>query len=318
MSAQTREMNAGAAAVVARVDLLKWWNALDILLQEPEDALRMARESQHPDARWLVSLLPTDSAVTHASLREVVLKQGDDPRGMYIAWLVGDRSSRELLTRAAEKGYAPALAVLSMLEHDKERAFELARRAADQGDRDGLYMLGICFEEGDGCDVDRKKAIESYRRAAELEFGLAECRYGDLAFDRLDWQRYHWLGRAAAKGYNVDAFCESVLTLLPAFKKSQLSRVLHTVGPVIRGMLSGPGERLIQGRRLADLQRILELHNAMLGRARGAIDCWSMAGRQLGLVKDMRVMIAKMAWEEAWVWQPVVRQQKRKKEATKR
>jgi hypothetical protein len=40
----------------------------------------------------------------------------------------------------------------------------------------------------------------------------------------------------------------------------------------------------------------------MLGRAREAIKCWSMAGRRVGVVKDMRVMISKMAWEEAWRW----------------
>jgi hypothetical protein len=27
-----------------------------------------------------------------------------------------------------------------------------------------------------------------------------------------------------------------------------------------------------------------------------------MAGRRLGVVKDVRVMIAKMLWEEAWRW----------------
>jgi hypothetical protein len=46
----------------------------------------------------------------------------------------------------------------------------------------------------------------------------------------------------------------------------------------------------------------MELHGAMLQRARRAIDCWSMAGRRLRVVRDMRVMIAKMAWEEVWRW----------------
>jgi hypothetical protein len=50
------------------------------------------------------------------------------------------------------------------------------------------------------------------------------------------------------------------------------------------------------------VERLLELHKAMLARARRAIDCWSMAGRRCGVVKDMRVVIAKMAWEEAWQW----------------
>jgi hypothetical protein len=49
-------------------------------------------------------------------------------------------------------------------------------------------------------------------------------------------------------------------------------------------------------------QRVLELHGQLLGRARSAIDCWSVAARRLGVAKDIRVMIAKMAWEEVWRW----------------
>jgi hypothetical protein len=44
------------------------------------------------------------------------------------------------------------------------------------------------------------------------------------------------------------------------------------------------------------------LHDAMMGRARRAICCWSMAGQRLRVVKDMRVMIAKMLWKGAWQW----------------
>jgi hypothetical protein len=50
------------------------------------------------------------------------------------------------------------------------------------------------------------------------------------------------------------------------------------------------------------LGRVGELHAAMLGRARRAIDCWSVAALRCGVVKDVRVMIAKMAWAEAWRW----------------
>jgi hypothetical protein len=47
--------------------------------------------------------------------------------------------------------------------------------------------------------------------------------------------------------------------------------------------------------------RVKELHEAMLFRARKAIVCWSAVGVRLGVVKDVRVMIAKMAWEP-WRW----------------
>jgi hypothetical protein len=50
------------------------------------------------------------------------------------------------------------------------------------------------------------------------------------------------------------------------------------------------------------LRRVLELHDAVAVRAKQAIACWSVVGERLGLVKDVRVLIAKMAWKEAWLW----------------
>jgi hypothetical protein len=47
---------------------------------------------------------------------------------------------------------------------------------------------------------------------------------------------------------------------------------------------------------------VLELHEAMLRRAREAIDCWSVAARRCGVAKDMRLVIARLAWQEVWRW----------------
>jgi hypothetical protein len=46
----------------------------------------------------------------------------------------------------------------------------------------------------------------------------------------------------------------------------------------------------------------IELHAAMLARAKEAICCWSMTAQRHGVVKDIRVLVAKMAWQEAWRW----------------
>jgi hypothetical protein len=81
---------------------------------------------------------------------------------------------------------------------------------------------------------------------------------------------------------------------------------LHIVAPVIRANLNIAKQKvfgyLIAASEVELLQQVIELHDAMIGRARRAIDCWSMAGRRCGVVKDMRLMISKMAWEEAWQW----------------
>jgi hypothetical protein len=145
-----------------------------------------------------------------------------------------------------------------------------------------------------------------FKRAAELGHPRAFWHYGEVGYGERDWERYYWHGRAASRRYGDHWFCGTVLNLLPLFEERQLGRVLHTVAAVIRanyviaeGQVFG---RVVDSEEMDRLNRLLALHDEMLSRTRDAIDCWSMAGRRRGMVKDMRVMIAKMAWEEPWRW----------------
>jgi hypothetical protein len=175
-----------------------------------------------------------------------------------------------------------------------------------QGDRYGTYRLAQCWEAGIGCAMDMAKAKQLYRAAAELGDAHAQVAHGQLAFGWRDWERYHWWCSAVARGLAWTELYEAVLQLLPSFEKGELGRVLHIVAPVLMKKIEAAqrGEALSRTERkdLVKYQRVVELHCAMLVRARRAIDCWSTAGRRLGVVKDMRVVIAKMAWAEVWRW----------------
>jgi hypothetical protein len=112
------------------------------------------------------------------------------------------------------------------------------------------------------------------------------------------------------------AFKKSLLPLIPSFERGENGRILHIVAPVLAVVLaeeassssesSGQGEGDESSGDVDDtgmvLQRVIVLHREMLSRARAALACWSMAGRRCGVVKDIRVMIAKMAWEDAGEW----------------
>jgi hypothetical protein len=131
-------------------------------------------------------------------------------------------------------------------------------------------------------------------------------QYGWLAFGERDWKRYQWRCRAAERGYGASSLHAAFVELLPSFENGECGRILHTVGPVVRSNLdvakcASLGRTLDRDER-RKLERGVALCAAMMGRARRAVDCWSMAGRRRGVVKDMRVMIAKMLWAEAWRW----------------
>jgi hypothetical protein len=289
---------------------IKWWDALDTLIgargpSRYAEGVEMARECEHPDAVWLASLFPGGATVTRQTVVKAVQELQEDPRAVYIAWMLAYRPEGSLCP-AAETGYPPAQAQMAAECEDGAEALAWAEKAAASGDRCGLYRLGRIWHTGRGCVADEQKALELYRRAAELGDGMAQYAYGMSAFDNPDPERYRWLGRASLRGFG-QWYMAAVIDLLPSFKTGELGRVLQVVGPVLRELLDKQrdkpevfGELLEE--QLDMLRRIAALHAAMLERARHAILCWGVVGLRAGLVKDMRVMIANMLWEHAWTW----------------
>jgi TPR repeat protein len=183
-------MNRRAVAVVDRAELIKWYDALDALTgntrpRDVEKGLRMARECQHPDARWLAALFPPGAGVTQQRIHEEMLEQGDDPRATWLAWACGGRQEEDegLLRRAAGTGYAPAQVALATLPGGGAEFLSLLEKAGAQNDRNALFVLGQWRQrQGD----DAKKAIDLLRRAAELNQRLAQVLYARFAFGASD------------------------------------------------------------------------------------------------------------------------------------
>jgi TPR repeat protein len=302
-------MNAGGFASSTSAEQIKWWNAMDTLSStrsdvDAETGMQMVRECQHPDAQWVAALFPVGEAVTRRRMAEAMLEQSEDVRAIHLGGLA-DEGWLNLVLRAAAMGYAPAQAVAAGCVRDDGDAFLWAQRAAEQGERYGYFQLGYCLSVGKGCARDRLKAVQLFKEAAELEHARAQYHYGLFGFGELDWRRFMWWGRAARR-INEEFFSLAVLHLLPSFEKDELGRILHTAGMIIRANLDVANQQLfglrIQEEHRPKLHRVMWLYERLLGRARDAIACWSMASRRHGVVKDIRVMIAKMAWEEVWLW----------------
>jgi hypothetical protein len=304
-------MNA-EGSVVDKAEQVKWWDAMDALYSVPgrkvndvERGLQMARECRHPDAEWLAALFPAGIAVTREQMERVMRSKSDDPRAMFLAWSLDVHGDAEaLLQRAAHMGYAPAQAQMTSRAVGKA-AFEWARKAGAQGDRDGIYQLGYSLLRGQGCTEDREAGLDFLRQSAELGCPNAQEEYGWEAFGERHWQRLYWWGCAGSRGFD-SPFVGTVLTLVPTFETGELGRVLHTVAPFIRKNLDCSLRtmfRSVLGRtEMESFQLVVKLHDAMLERAARAIACWSVVGMRCGVVKDVRVLISKMLWKEPWHW----------------
>jgi hypothetical protein len=293
-------MKTGAA--LDRSEQIKWWNAQDAFVSSWSDAglekaMELVRCCNHQDAQWLAALFPRGVAVTRDVVRKVMAAQGDDPRALYFSRQVCGEPV-ELMERSAERGYAPAQFYQSLRARSEESMMMWAQKSASQGCRRGIFRLGVLLCRGWGCAKDEPRGLALIHQAAELDFPEAQCEYGKLAFGELDWERFYWWSRAALRGCVAQSLYSDIIRLIPFLAAGVFPRVLHAAAPAVRKFVA---EAPDCSERQAYVG-LVALHDAMLRRARVAIHCWSIVGARLVVAKDVRVMIAKMAWDDAWRW----------------
>ena len=77
----------------------------------------------------------------------------------------------EWYKKAAEMGHLEALSKVGSIYYSKEayqEAVTWLKKAVDNDIPDGCYLLGLCYDYGIGIKQDKEKAVDLYRRAAEM------------------------------------------------------------------------------------------------------------------------------------------------------
>ena len=79
-----------------------------------------------------------------------------------------------------DRDYLPSVCELGLcyemgtgVEESKERAAELYRQAAQQGDARAQCNLGFCYYQGIGVEADDKQATEWFQKAADQDYLLS-------------------------------------------------------------------------------------------------------------------------------------------------
>lgn len=115
--------------------------------------------------------------------------------------------ARELLQKAAEKGYAKAQVDFASdyCREDAAKAVEWWTKAAEQGHVGGLCSLEHCYREGRGVPQDAAKAEEYLKQAAELGAEYAIKSLGEACRERKDMAgAVKWLSKVAKEdGYSA-------------------------------------------------------------------------------------------------------------------
>ena len=129
-----------------------------------------------------------------------------------------------LLLEAAVDGFAPAQAALGTAYYkgaecvrvDYPEAVKWLRKAAEQGNPDGEYFLGMAYSFGNGVELDFKKALLWYLKAAEqgdtrAMSSVAEAYGSGNGVERDVQEELRWLRNACSAGSrNACGLLESI------------------------------------------------------------------------------------------------------------
>ncbi len=307
------------ASAVELGDVIRWRNALDCLtgIHLPPSVavgrcLRLARECAHPDAQWLCAQVSAGPAADEAQLARVLEGQGDDPIALFVrAWCGADpHPARDLLLLSARLGYAPAQAVLAgCCEEDDFDPFPWAEKAAAQGDRDGLFQLGLFAHEGRGCPRGGERAVELWRQAAALGHRRGHLFVATHGHGPADWRRYRWLAQGSALGHQsctlqLLAGARYVLRLFAEGKAP--GRIVWELAEGLLGHAQVTDwkdfDRQPTMAEMEALRLCVQMRETWRNAATRAIECWIGVARRWDVAKDVRQLIARMLWEDRWLW----------------
>lgn len=103
---------------------------------------------------------------------------------------------------ALAESYYKGTAVAATTEDE----FKVYLKAADKGDANSMYMAGVCYETGKGCDRDLAQALAWYGKAAEKGIAAAQYNLGAMHYNgtgtvQSDKLALKWFNEAAVKGY---------------------------------------------------------------------------------------------------------------------
>ena len=93
----------------------------------------------------------------------------------------------------------------AFVDRDFAAALKFFRQAADQGDANGLFMLGVMYATGQGIPQNYAEAVKWYRLASDQGRADAQYNLGDMYATGHGVQQdnvtaYMWLNLSAAQG----------------------------------------------------------------------------------------------------------------------
>ena len=175
------------------------------------DCLRKAAEMGHINAMiWLgeyyyyawSKVLDKDTAKATEFFHKAEAKLAKIPVESYL------EHAREMI----ELGNCYAYGAVDGNENKKEadkwyrKAMNTWHKAAEGGDDDAMYWIGVAYFNGEGAEQDYTEAANWFYKAArkghvKAQFELGKCYYSGMGVDQSEYEAAQWFQAAAAQGH---------------------------------------------------------------------------------------------------------------------
>ncbi len=294
------------AKMEERRELIKWIYARRVFMSGDDEAsfgagLALARQCQHEDARFLVSLFP-DAPTSRDAAAAVFLKHDSDARCLCWAGKCGAHGIEELFRRSAQNGYAWGEYCLAMHLDDVGEYKECLKRAAAKGEAEAMASLAQMLSDPAFEELDWPTALPLWREATEL--GVLTAQWCWRAFCD-DSEYCTWLRRAtqqwsAGSGQTMLAM-EALPRLELCDKKESSGRSVFEIGFGLKPLRAWKYAKLMIPERIAAAERAVAMYEQWCAQAKTSVMCWLWLSRHL-LVKDVRLLIADLVWSDRIAW----------------
>ncbi len=284
---------------------IKWFYARRVFFRcndtSCSDGLVLARDCHHEDACFLASLFPGNAPSTVEAA--VTFLNHNDPRCMCWAVQCGAVPNYKLLQRSAEAGYSWGQMYFADLDEPARRTMWLEKAVA-QGDADAMYRLGRAFvEEGQTLEEEDfvpQRTNELWLEAALLGHPSAQwqCANAHSVIPK-SMEQFVWTKRAASQNFHQSV--EMLFLCLDSRNERPSPREMFGIGEALSCGTEWKKRRRY-GARTSAVDEAVRLYDGWCDKARRAVLCWLWLAKENRVVKDIRVMIAGLIWDERAAW----------------
>lgn len=295
------------------------------------DGLELVKKCKHPEALWLFSILGNQNSVEFLRFDTPSTVETDLRmlcyRGVVAVVHRDDHyrrfASNAALKTAAELGHSYAQSYMAIcMEHDNFYVSMLwAQKSYEQGDPRGAYILAHLHRISDLRKYNPDKItadgiISGERwpeegdnrmylyRAAQMGNTVAMIEYAGLQDPYINHDGFILLRKAIRDPHSVSTFVVYATTTIQSCIESKLDRrnaLFFRIASIVDVLLQNPDKilcpQLFNDRRTQQyFEPLMQLYSRWRNEAIKTMLGWLWVGKQLGVSKDIRTMIAKMVW----------------------